>query len=462
MSVAADAWEPTPVGASSPVPSPPAASPVSEIGPAVASVQRAFDAIAADGRPGIWIALTDQAVALARAAAIDDRVREGERLPLAGRTLAVKDNIDVAGLPTTAGCPSYAYRPSLDAPAVAALVAAGAIVIGKTNLDQFATGLVGTRSPYGPCPNARWDPLVSGGSSSGSAVAVAAGHVDLALGTDTAGSGRVPAAANGIVGVKPTIGRISTVGVVPACRSFDCVSVFATTVAEASRAASLAARGAPGSRRVAVHHRAPGPVRIGVPSGPSLHAAGMGELEQEAFAVARKLVRAALGVPKPFVVDLTPFAEAGALLYGGAFLAERFEAVGRFLASSPPDADPVVSRIILQGAEVTAVDLARDRSRLAVLRTEVAVLWDRIDALVLPTVPGLPTTDDVAADPVGVNAALGAFTTSTNLLDLAAVTIPVGPAPTIGTTSVGPPASVTFVGPAGSDRFLAELASTLA
>ena len=207
---------------------------------AAAAVARAFDRIAADGRDGIWITLAERRRADAAAAAVDERVAAGATLPLAGTTLAVKDNIDVGGLPTTAGCPAYSYVPDVDAAAVAALVAAGAVVVGKTNLDQFATGLVGVRSPYGACPNAHWPGLVAGGSSSGSAVAVASGLVDLALGTDTAGSGRVPAACNGIVGLKPTRGRIATTGVVPACRSLDCVSVFARTVELAALAAELA------------------------------------------------------------------------------------------------------------------------------------------------------------------------------------------------------------------------------
>ncbi|MGN6695340.1 MAG: amidase family protein, partial [Aquihabitans sp.] len=208
---------------------------------ASSAVERSLDAIAAERRSGIWISLVDPDVARAGAAEVDRRVAAGEHLPLAGQTFAVKDNIDVAGLDTTAGCPAYAYLPDVDAPAVRALVDAGAIVLGKANMDQFATGLVGTRSPYGVTPNVGWPELIAGGSSSGSGAAVAAGLVDFALGTDTAGSGRVPAAANGIVGVKPTRGRLSMGGVVPACRSLDCVSVFASTVAAAVAVADLAA-----------------------------------------------------------------------------------------------------------------------------------------------------------------------------------------------------------------------------
>ena len=212
---------------------------------AVDAVGQAFERILADGRDGIWITLVERSAAIAAARSVDERRSRGTSLPLAGATLAVKDNIDVAGLPTTAGCTAYAYETSADAPAVAALTAAGAVVIGKTNLDQFATGLVGVRSPYGITPNAHWDGLIAGGSSSGSAVAVATGMVDLALGTDTAGSGRVPAACNGIVGVKPTRLRISTRGVVPACRTLDCVTVFARSINDAARATALARRSRP-------------------------------------------------------------------------------------------------------------------------------------------------------------------------------------------------------------------------
>ena len=236
---------------------------------AVHAVEASFDAIAADGRPSIWIDLVDRDVALARAEEVDRRVAAGDALPLAGRTLAVKGNIDVAGLDTTAGCPAYAYRPARDAAVVRALTGAGAVVIGTTNLDQFATGLVGTRSPYGVCPNAHWEGLIAGGSSSGSAVAVATGMVDLALGTDTAGSGRVPAAANGIIGLKPTRGRVSAAGVVPACASIDCVAFIARDVHLAALAAEIASGSDPDdpwSRTPPVVAPQSGPLRVGTPT----------------------------------------------------------------------------------------------------------------------------------------------------------------------------------------------------
>ncbi|CAN5801648.1 hypothetical protein BH10ACT1_BH10ACT1_11400 [soil metagenome] len=449
-------------------------------GLAVDAVERSLAAIAADGRPGVWIAQADPKVVRAVAAAIDERVAAGEDLPLAGRTLAVKDNIDVAGLATTAGCPAYAYEPRSSAPAVQALVDAGAVVVGKANLDQFATGLVGTRSPHGACPNAHWDGLVSGGSSSGSAVAVAAGLVDLALGTDTAGSGRVPAAANAIVGVKPTKGRLSTLGVVPACASLDCVSVFARTVAEAVQAADIAAavplspddvwrRSAPidrtgrtppgqGPEGAARFERG---VRVGVPTTAGLTFDGdPGGAERFAGALAAFLAT----VPGAAVVevDLAPFAAAAALLYGGSFVAERYAAVGEFVAAHVDEVDPVVGPIVLAAADHPAWSLFRDQEELRRLAALTAPTWDAVDVLVVPSVPRIPTIAEVAADPIGVNSMLGTYTNFVNLLDLAAVTFPVVPPGWAATSADGPPPSLTLVGPAWSDAPLAALAARLA
>jgi len=427
---------------------------------AVAAAADALDRIGADGRAGIWIEVGERAEVLAAAALVDRRVAAGERLLLAGRTLAVKDNIDVAGFPTTAGCPAYAYRPDRSAAAVEALVAAGAVVVGKTNLDQFATGLVGTRSPYGVCPNAHWPGLISGGSSSGSAVAVASGLVDLALGTDTAGSGRVPAAANGIVGLKPTRGRLSTAGVVPACRSLDCVSVFAMSVAEARSAADLAAAGPvvgdPWRRRApAGPPSQPGPVRIGVPRDVDLTFDGDTQ-GADRFADALGGLLSALDAPAVALVDLTPFLDLGRLLYEGSFVAERYEAVGRFVAEHPADVDPVVGPIIVAAGRQPGWAVFRDLTERERVVRATASVWDRIDALVVPSVPRIPTVAEVEADPIGVNAMLGTYTNFVNLLDLAAVTIPVG-----GDGS-GPPPSLTLIGPAWSDARLAEIAATIA
>ncbi len=367
-------------------------------------------------------------------------------LPLAGLTLAVKDNIDVAGLPTTAGCPAFAYQPTTDAAVVAALRAAGAVVIGKTNLDQFATGLVGVRSPYGIAPNACADGLIPGGSSSGSAVAVATGMVDVALGTDTAGSGRVPAACNGIVGLKPTRGRVSTRGVVPACRSLDCVSFFARDVSTAGLVASLAS-GAdaadPWSRSSPKRAVPTRPLRVGVPAELAAIPAGTAAL-------------AAAGVSL-VDVDLAPFVAAGDLLYGGAFVAERYEAVGAFVDAHRADVHPVVGEIIGAAACVPAWQLFRDQTELARLRALTTPVWDDIDVLAVPSVPRVPTVDEVLAEPLAVNSMLGTYTNFVNLLDLCALTVPVGgPAPS------APPPSITLIAPAWSDDLLVSLAAAAA
>lgn len=354
----------------------------------------------------VWISRADPPIA-----------PTGEGGPLAGMTVAVKDNIDVAGLPTTAACPSFAYLPAADAACVDALRKAGAAIAGKTNMDQFATGLVGTRSPYGICPNAHWPELISGGSSSGSAVAVARGEVDVALGTDTAGSGRVPAACNGIVGFKPTRGRIPATGVVPACRSLDCVSLFARDVATVAAAAAV----------------------FGI------------EAEDVPRDGAEWRIGGLWGEP----VDLVPFIEAGSLLYDGAFVAERYAAVGEFVEQAD-DADPTVRQIICSAKHIPAWQLFRDRERLDELAARAAQVWRTIDVLAIPTVPRVPTVAEVLADPIGVNTMLGTYTNFVNLLDLCALTVPVGePAQS------GPPSSVTLIAPRGADGRLLSAANQL-
>ncbi|MEV0172418.1 allophanate hydrolase [Streptomyces sp. NPDC050803] len=421
---------------------------------AVHRVRAAYARIEAVDRPEIWIGLRPRADVEAEAAAVDARVASGARLPLAGRLLAVKGNIDVAGLPTTAGCPSYAYDPAADAPVVARLRAAGAIVLGTTNLDQFATGLVGTRSPYGAVRNAHDPARVSGGSSSGSAVAVALGLADLALGTDTAGSGRVPAAFNGIVGLKPTRGLVPTAGVVPACASIDCVTVFARTLPEAERALSVMA--SPPDRELPpLPARAPGPWRIAVPD-----PAQLGELDEgwaEAYeAAVRRLAAAGADLR---TLDLAPFTEAAAMLYEGAFVAERYTAVGSFVDKAIADGDegldPTVAGIITRARDLPAHRLFADTDRLAGLRTRALAELADADALLLPTAPGHPTLAEVAADPLGANARLGRFTNSTNLFDLAAVAVPAGEVN-------GLPFGVMLIGPAFTDERLARIARELA
>lgn len=412
---------------------------------AQARVRAAYTRLAEANRPEVWIALRAREDVEAEAQAVDAEKQKGAPLPLAGTLLAVKANIDVAGLPTTAGCPSYAYTPADDAPAVAALRAAGAIVLGTTNMDQFATGLVGTRSPHGPVRNALDPTLVSGGSSSGSAVAVALGIVDLALGTDTAGSGRVPAAFNAVVGVKPTRGLVSTVGVVPACASLDCVSLFARTLPEARRAMALLGSPAPPPRR-------PGPWRVAVAPVEQLGAMDPGWAAAYEAAAARL---AAAGA-ELLTVDLTPFTQVAALLYEGAFVAERYTAVGAFIDAhrDSPDLDPTVAGIITAARDLPAHRLFADQARLAALRTRAEAELADADALLLPTAPGHPTLAEVAADPLGSNARLGRFTNSANLLDLCAVAVPAGQVD-------GRPFGVMLLGPARTDDRVAEVAALL-
>ncbi|PJN09537.1 allophanate hydrolase [Streptomyces sp. CB01635] len=418
---------------------------------AVERVRAAYTRIAQVDRPEVWIGLRPQADTESDAAAVDAKVAAGDRLPLAGTVLAVKGNIDVAGLPTTAGCPAYAYEPDTDAPAVARLKAAGAVVLGTTNLDQFATGLVGTRSPYGAVRNALAPEHVSGGSSSGSAVAVALGIADIALGTDTAGSGRVPAAFNGIVGLKPTFGLIPTEGLVPACASLDCVTVFGRTLPEAEQALSLMS--APSGREPsAPAARRPGPWRIAVPE-----LGQLGRLDTgwtEAFeAAAQRLADAGAEL---LPVDLAPFTEAAAMLYEGAFVAERYTAVGAFIDAhkDSPDLDPTVAGIISRARDIPAHQLYADQQKLASLRVRAQASLGDADALLLPTAPGHPTIAEVEADPLGVNARLGRFTNSTNLFDQAAVAVPAG-----GVN--GLPFGVMLIGPAFTDERLVRIAGLL-
>ncbi|MEM7142954.1 MAG: allophanate hydrolase [Actinomycetota bacterium] len=373
--------------------------------------------------------------------------------PLAGRRVAVKDNVDVAGVPTTAGCPSFAYTPEANATAVDRLLAAGATVVGKTNLDQFATGLVGTRSPYGVVANPLAPGLIAGGSSSGSAAAVALGEVDLAIGTDTAGSGRVPAACCGVVGIKPTIGWVSTAGVVPACPSFDCTTLFARTIADA--AAGVVAMAGPDGADPRSRRRpddlAFGDVRrIGVLSAADLARCDTRVREGLRFAA---LVARDAGF-ETVEIDIAAYLEAGRLLYGGAFVAERFASVGHHVAAGADDLDPTVASIIGQAASATAADLAVDTDRLAVLRSEAARVWDLVDAVMLPTIPSHPTLAQVDADPIGVNGALGEFVSGCNLVDWCGVAVPF--------ENGGPvPVGVQLLGPAWSDDVIWRAAARL-
>jgi allophanate hydrolase len=374
----------------------------------------------------------------------------------AGIPFAVKDNIDVAGMPTTAGCPSFAYQPSADAPVVARLRAAGYAPCAKTNLDQFATGLVGTRSPHGTPRNPLDPTRIPGGSSSGSACAVSAGLVPFALGTDTAGSGRVPAAFQGLVGLKPTRGWLSTTGVVPAVRSLDCVSVFACTVEQAWKVATVAggfdpddafARPDPGLVLPT------GSLRIGVPDPAQLGAVAPGLLAAWTAAATRLRDLGHTLV----AVDVAPFLAAAELLYQGPWVAERTAAVGDFLDREPPDADPVVAQIIRSGRRHDAVATWRGTYALAALRRQADRAWATMDALLMPTVPEFPTLAAVAADPLGVNSRLGRFTNFANLLDTCALALPAGSAGPQGSSEAHLPAGITLFAPAWHDRLLARI-----
>lgn len=370
--------------------------------------------------------------------------------PLAGLRFAAKDNIDALGLPTTAGCPAFAYSPGAHATVVRKLLGAGASLSGKTNLDQFACGLNGTRSPYGAVPNALDERYVAGGSSSGSAYVVATGQVDFALGTDTAGSGRVPAGLNNIVGLKPSRGLVSAHGVVPAARSVDCVSIFACTVGLAARVLQAAAgydAADPYSRRLKLASQPfPRALRFGVPD--TLEFFG-DELAQAAFRQAVARLRELGG--EPVAIDYAPLAQAASLLYESALVAERYAAVRGFFDANEHEIVEPVRSIIAAGRGYSAADLHEAQTRLRALGQQAAAMWDHIDVLLLPTAPTHYRLDQMQADPVALNRNLGVYTNFVNLLDYAAISVPSAIRPD------GLPFGITFVGPCGSDWQLAEL-----
>ncbi|WGD52198.1 allophanate hydrolase [Bradyrhizobium sp. CB1650] len=414
------------------------------------TIARCYRRIRDHNDPAVFISLRDEADAIAEADKLAAR-KDAANLPLYGVPVAVKDNIDALGFATTAACPAFSYTPTHDSTAVERLRAAGAIIIGKTNLDQFATGLVGVRSPYGIPKNSIREDLIPGGSSSGSATAVGAGLVPLSLGTDTAGSGRVPAMLNNIVGLKPSLGMIPTAGVVPACRTLDCISVFALTVDDAALALSVMAgpdQADPFSRDRPLGALTPFPanLRLGVPRNGQL--IFFGDKRAEA-AYAEALQRwTALGATL-VEFDLEPFYETARLLYEGPWVAERYLVIRNLLASAPDAIHPVTREITAAGARLTAAETFSALYRLQGLRKTAERTFADLDALVLPTAPTVYSTAQVLANPIELNSRLGTYTNFVNLLDLCGLALPAS------MRADGAPFGITLLAPAGRDAQLA-------
>ncbi len=411
-----------------------------------------YDILEASPLHPVWISLTPRSQALERATTL----AKSRELPLFGIPFAVKDNIDVASFDTTAGCPAFAFRPGRTAFVVERLLEAGAILIGKTNLDQFATGLVGTRSPYGANSSVFNSDYISGGSSAGSAVAVASGLVSFSLGTDTAGSGRVPAAFNNIVGLKPSRGLLSTSGVVPACRSLDCVSIFSLTCADAATVFEIArdfdvsdsyARPWP-----TTHAPIPERARAGILRRDQRQFFG----DSDAELIYQQTIEFIAGLGHEVIeIDFTPFRQAADLLYSGPYLAERFAAVGPFIKAHTEEVDPTVGAIIAGSERFSAAEAYQAEYRLKALSRETGRAWELVDVLLLPTAPTTYKIEEVRSDPVKLNANLGYYTNFVNLLDLSAVAVPAG----FG--SNGMPFGVTAVGPAFREYMLLEFADRI-
>ncbi len=400
----------------------------------------------------IWISVVDEETLDQWIAALEEK--SSNELPLYGVPFAVKDNIDVAGFPTTGACPDASYAPEETAFVVHALMNAGAIPMGKTNLDQFATGLVGTRSPYGIAPNSCGAEFIPGGSSSGSASAVGFGEAAFSLGTDTAGSGRVPAAFQNLVGLKPTRGLLSCQGVIPACRTLDCVSIFANSLAEAEHVLAVAAQFDPKdayARPVAApnNRSRDGVAVIGVPREADLEFFG-DESARTRFGEAVDSVKQSGATVVE--VDFQPFLEAARLLYEGPWVAERYAAIEDIITERPEILHPVTRSIIEGGGKPSAVDAFRAQYKLADKKRLADAVWETVDAIMTPTTGTIYTIDEVLADPVALNSNLGYYTNFMNLLDYAAVAVPAGE------LSNGMPFGVTYFAPAFSDQQLLDIA----
>jgi allophanate hydrolase len=399
----------------------------------------------------IWITRLSRNSVMQQVAALNGRSIAA--LPLFGIPFVIKDNIDLEGVPTTAGCPGFAYTPERSARVVQRLLDAGAIPLGKVNLDQFATGLVGTRSPYGACRNSFNPAFVSGGSSAGSAVAVARGFASFSLGTDTAGSGRIPAAFNNVIGLKPSLGRLSTAGVVPACRSLDCVSIFALTASDAATVLDVAQGFDPADAYSRpLENRALTGLRVGVPHPDQLKFFGDAEYAR----LFDETVRRVEGLGgSPVDIDFAPFLDAARLLYEGPWIAERFAAVGAFLESNPEALLPVTRQIIEAGRKPSAAAAFEGQYRLQALKRAGEQVWARVDVILTPTAGTIYSVAAVAADPIALNATLGYYTNFMNLFDLAGVAVPAG------FRGDGLPFGVTLVGPRSTDWGLLALADRL-
>lgn len=419
-------------------------------------VHEFYRRIAARGEDGVWIHVESEDKLLTRTQELEARRADAGELPLYGVPFAVKDNIDVAGVPTTAACPEYAYTPDASAPCVNLLLDAGAIFVGKTNLDQFALGLVGVRSPYGVARNPFHASYIPGGSSSGSAVAVAAGLVSFALGTDTAGSGRVPAGFNNIVGLKPSRGLVSARGVVPACRTLDCVSVFTREASDALRVLKTMAapdedpysRALPSGSSLEMADLPDG-LKAGVPLAGQRDFLGDGEAQRTYEKGIERISELGATVRE---VDFSPFFEAAKLLYGGPWMAERLAAIEEFIGAKPETLHPVTRELIAGASRYSAVDAFRAFYRLEELKREVRKAWEDIDIMSVPTTPTAYTIDEVNADPVALNANLGMYTNFVNLLDLCAVAVP------NGFYANGLPIGITLLAPAFREGFLCAVA----
>jgi allophanate hydrolase len=424
----------------------------------VGVVEAIYNRIEAEGLRPVWISIVPREKALARAKEVPAEDRS--KLPLYGIPFAVKDNIDVAGMATTAACPAYSHIAVESATVVTRLEQAGAILIGKTNMDQFATGLVGTRTPYGICSSVFDKRYISGGSSAGSAVAVASGLVSFSLGTDTAGSGRVPAMFNNLIGLKPTRGVVSTYGVVPACRTLDCVSVFAETALDAAQV--LAVAGAydekdpysrtPGVGAGASPWAAGASFRFGVPTSATLKFYG-DHYNPQLYQTAIEALVALGGIAVEF--DLAPFIEVAQLLYKGPWVAERYAAISTFIGAHKDEMDPTVEQIISGAANYSGVDVFEAAYTLEKLRRATKIAWDALDMLLLPTAPRTFTIDEIAEKPIERNSILGYYTNFVNLLDLTAVALPAGMRPD------GLPFGVSLIGPAFTEQALLEVADRL-